>query len=467
VSALERNDMQGLLLSAYGHLPWSANVVLRIDAAARARGWLGSLAGSVTSALGKHRTRGTNVALTYCGLRALGLGGAAGFPLAFVDGMASARRARLLGDCGASAPGAWSWGSDPDSVHVLLMLFADEETGLAAALAEHRAAFAANGLHEIVTLATRRHRDGKEHFGFSDGIAQPAIRGERSSEPARRRTNPDNDVAAGEFVLGYRNEYGRLPDTPAVDAAADPGAVLAGAGGGTHDLGRNGSYLVFRQIEQDVAAFWRFLDDRTRGSEGSDSAARERLAAKFLGRWPSGAPLVQAPLADDPQLAAANDFGFAADRRGLSCPVGAHIRRANPRDGFADEAPRQSVRRSNRHRLLRRGRPYGPRIANVLEDDGASRGLAFICLNSDIERQFEFVQQTWINNVTFCGLANEVDPLVGAQNGSGFYTIADDPLRARVKGIPRFVTTKGGAYFFLPGLRALRFLASLEPVAAG
>ena len=220
---------------------------------------------------------------------------------------------------------------------------------------------------------------------------------------------------------------------------------------------------MLRQLEQNVAKFWRFIDGAARAAGGDDGRGREWLAAKFLGRWPSGAPLVKASLADDPQLAADNDFGFAADRDGLQCPVGAHIRRANPRDGFAHNDPQQSLRRSNRHRILRRGRPYGTRIADPLVDDGEARGLVFICLNSDIERQFEFVQQTWLNNTTFCGLSNEVDPLVGSASNDGIMTVPQDPVRLRVKGIERFVTTRGGA-FFLPGLRALRYLAALDAV---
>ncbi len=450
MSQLERADIQGMLLSAYGHLPWSANVLLRIDDAARARSWLSGLAGTITPATGKHHRGGTNLALTYAGLGKLGGNAPQGaFGPAFIDGMASARRARILNDSGASAPECWQWGAGPNAVDLLLMVFAPRHDALDAALGEHRAAFESGGLREIATLAAQRHSDGKEHFGFSDGIAQPAIRGEDRSEPGRRRTNSSNDVAAGEFILGYTNEYGVASDVPQL-----PGAP---------DFGRNGSYLVVRQLEQDVAKFWRFVDAATGGNGGADARAREQLAAKFLGRWPSGAPLVKAPLGDDPQLGGDNDFGFAADRDGLLCPVGAHIRRANPRDGFAHDDPQQSVRRSNRHRILRRGRPYGTRIADPLVGDGEARGLVFICLNSDIERQFEFVQQTWLNNTTFCGLTNEVDPLVGSASDNGVMTIPRDPVRERVKGIERFVTTRGGAYFFLPGLRALRYLAQLEP----
>jgi Dyp-type peroxidase family len=464
-SKLERDEIQGMLLSAYGHLPWSVNVLLRIDDAERARAWLASLVPAITLACGKHDRRGTNVAVAHCGLMKLGLQAPPhAFPVAFVDGMASPRRAQILGDTGSSAPAEWLWGSETNPVDLLLMLFAHTEEALAALLADHRAAFEPSGLSEVAALFGRRHSDGKEHFGFTDGVAQPAIRGEQSSEPARRRTDHTNDVAAGEFILGYVNEYGIASETPKVSAAADPRDVL-GSGAEMRDFGRNGSYLVLRQLEQDVASFWSFLDDATRGPNGSDALARERLAAKLVGRWPSGAPLAHAPNDDEPRLANHNHFGFASDPHGLRCPIGSHIRRANPRDGFANNRPEQSVRRSNRHRILRRGRPYGPKIENVLVKDNESRGLIFICLNSDIERQFEFIQQTWLNNTTFCGLNNEVDPFVGAQSGDARMTIPKEPVRTRLKGIPRFVTTKGGGYFFLPGLRALRYLAGLTSTA--
>ena len=468
MSELERHDIQGMLLSAYGHLPWSANVLLRIDDATKARAWLGSIVPSITPATGKHHERSTNLALAYSGFAKLGLAAVApaqAFPVAFVEGMASERRANILGDTGSSAPANWAWGNDSSAVDVLLLLFAHERKALEAAVATQRGGFAAAGLSEVATLWGQRHSDGKEHFGFSDGIAQPAIGGERTSEPRRHRTSGANDVAPGEFVLGYRNEYGLPSESPTIDATLDPQGVLPAGPGSARDIGRNGSYLVLRQLEQDVAKFWRYVDTATREQQGSDPIARERLAAKFIGRWPSGAPLVKAPDTDDRSYANDNDFDFARDREGLRCPIGSHIRRANPRDGFVSDRPSDSVRRSNRHRILRRGRSYGPRLEDVLVDDGRSRGLHFICLNSDIERQFEFVHQTWLNNVTFSGLANEVDPLVGTQPGGGLMTIQKRPVRTRLKGLERFVTTRGGAYFFLPGLRALRFVAAFEPGA--
>src|SRR5690606_31944252 len=140
-----------------------------------------------------------------------------------------------------------------------------------------------------------------EHFGFNDGIAQPFLEG------LSRKGPPDNTIPAGEVVLGYENAYGKLPNTPKLPQERDPSGTLPriqGEDGSVQaDLGRNGSYLVFRQLSQDVRAFWRFVDEATRMGDGvSDSAARTRMAAKMVGRWPSGAPLTLCPAGDDPEF---------------------------------------------------------------------------------------------------------------------------------------------------------------------
>jgi len=255
-----------------------------------------------------------------------------------------------------------------------------------------------------------------------------------------------------------------------VAPSEDPGSILPRdpAGSGQADLGRNGSYLVLRQLEQDVVGFWRFLGDATHGAGGAaGSGARLALAAKMVGRWPSGAPLVLAPDADDPSLGGANDFGyFAEDRRGTRCPIGAHIRRANPRDSLDPRPGSQaSIDVGKRHRILRRGREYGPPISNEQleagDDGGLERGLYFLCLNANLARQFEFIQHTWVNNAKFSGLYDDPDPLVGARNGGrDTFTVQAEPVRSRVRGLPQFVTVKGGAYFFLPGIRAIRYLTT-------
>jgi len=204
------------------------------------------------------------------------------------------------------------------------------------------------------------------------------------------------------------------------------------------------------------------MESRTQNPDGSKNRERATwLAAKCFGRWPSGAPLVLAPDRDAPGLGADdrrnNDFTFAAtDPDGLACPIGSHVRRANPRDTLHDD-PSRSLRVVNRHRIIRRGRPYEESAGN---GGSPRRGLVFIAINVDLQRQFEFIQQTWINSPKFTSLYEDKDPIAGDNDGRGIFSIQQRPARRRIAGLPRFVTVRGGAYFFLPGVRALRALAA-------
>ena len=488
---LEVGDIQGIALYSYSNLTCAAYVLLRIEDPSAAHAWLTRLAEQeqVTTADGP-RSPSLNLALTYSGLQRLGLDAAtlATFSHAFRDGMASERRSRILGDTGASSPAEWRWGNAANEVDVLQMIFAEDQGPLEAEIERRRDERArAGGLREVVTLVAGRQPDTKEHFGFVDGVGQPVIEGTDAEPRQRERTGHATPLKPGEFLLGYVDTYGKPSPSPTLDAAQDPRGHLpaapdGGPAGTRRDLGRNGSYLVFRQMAQDVAAFWRFLDAATRRPDGtSDVEAQVQLGAKMVGRWPSGAPLVKAPLADPhngvPQLTPDNAFEYAdRDPHGFACPIGSHIRRANPRDALGPD-PTTALASARRHRLMRRGRSYGDRLDDRYVDDGAERGLHFICLNSDIERQFEFVQQTWIDNPVFGGLYDERDPLIGQRgtpDGRGgedgrdaIMTIQADPLRRRVHGLGQFVTVVGGAYFFLPGIRALRFLGSIgAPEAA-
>ena len=279
-----------------------------------------------------------------------------------------------------------------------------------------------------------------------------------------------NTVPAGEFILGYPNGYGLYTDRPVLPASA-PGAGLLPrdpAGSGGADLGRNGTYVILRQLHQDVIGFWHYLESVTRNPDGTVNVpAKVHLGARLVGRWPGGAPLVLSPDGDDPALSSATDFGYhATDPEGLRCPFGAHVRRSNPRDSLdPDPGSQASIDVGNRHRLLRRGREYGP-VATTEDlargvDDGVERGLYFVCLSANIARQFEFVQHTWLNNPKFDGLYQDPDPLVAPHDGTDCFTIPRKPVRARLTGLPQFVTVEGGAYFFLPGLNAIRYLASV------
>ncbi|MFL6208912.1 MAG: Dyp-type peroxidase [Pyrinomonadaceae bacterium] len=469
MAELERQDIQGLVMSGYAHLSCVCYLLLRVADAAGARRWLAQLAAEVTTAEGKQEGTSLNVAFTHRGLARLGFTSEtlATFSRPFREGMATPHRSRILGDADDNAPDQWDWGgAEAKDADMLLLLFAADETTLDALRARQRANFTPSGVVEFLALEAGRQPDSHEHFGFADGMGQPALAGSPQAAKAAAR----NLVNDGEVLLGHSNAYGKPADSPQVPAASDPQHLLpdappladiANSAPAMRDLGHNGTYLVFRQLAQHVADFYHYLDEATRRLDGQlDQAACGRLAAKFVGRWPNGAPLTLSPASDDPALSDADDFGYNdTDARGFACPIGSHIRRANPRDSLGPD-PQTALTSANRHRILRRGRSYGHRAADPRVDDGIARGLHFICLNSDIERQFEFVQQTWINNPVFGGLNGEVDPLIGhLDKGDEIMTVQADPLRTRVHDLRRFITVKGGAYFFLPGIKALRHIA--------
>lgn len=279
-----------------------------------------------------------------------------------------------------------------------------------------------------------RSSDGHEAFGYRDNISQPPVEG--SGIP---RSNTDEEpIKAGEFILGYPNEAGQIPLQPAPD-----------------ELGRNGTYLVLRKLHQRVDVFEAYL------REHAGDMGEELLAAKIMGRWRSGAPLALAPDHDNPGIGADpalnNTFGFnsADDERGFKCPLGSHIRRMNPRDSDIFGNPR-------RHRLIRREASYGPSETGDGNGADAERGMMFGAVCASIRGQFEFVQEEWVNSGIFIGRRGERDPLVGANDGSGPFTIPDRPIRQRVQDLPSFVVTRGGEYFFMPSFTALRWLAGLS-----
>jgi Dyp-type peroxidase family len=375
------------------------------------------------------------VALSYHGLKALGVPEASldSFSPAFRQGMAA--RADELGDLAENAPEHWEKPLGTSDFHLAIAATASDQPRLERVL--ERASEAHRelpGVHVIFRQDCAQLPSRREHFGYTDGIGQPAIEGSGLTG-----SNPQEaPIKAGEFVLGYRDEAGRLPPMPKPDV-----------------LGRNGSYVAFRKLYQDVAAFRRYL-----AAHSTSAADEERLAAKMVGRWRSGAPLARAPDRDDPDLAADpernNDFlYYDDDPKGFKTPPGAHIRRVNPRDEFKHEAVRV-----NRHRVLRRGNSYGPPLPEGrLEDDGVERGIVFIFVGADLERQFEFVQSEWINQGTFIGAPDEKDALTGVNDGTGRLTIPKQPIRQRIGELPQFVVNRGGEYLFAPGLRALEWLA--------
>jgi Dyp-type peroxidase family len=371
-----------------------------------------------------------------------------------------------LGDVGDSAPEHWLWGGPNNpAIHAALFIYARTSAQLEEAYACALQQFQHYNITALHRLDTTELTD-REHFGFRDGVSQPMVPG------LPKRDLPINTVPAGEFFLGYPNAYGKMPESPGMNAERKRKFETRAP---QQDLGRNGSYVVFRQLEQDVARFWRFML-----GHAADEASAIRLASKMVGRWPSGAPLTLSPHQDNPAMGEANSFGYvASDAEGMACPFGAHIRRTNPRDALEETKPKLAADIVNRHRILRRGRSYGPPLVPSLNphemiealkadqtqtDAGEKRGLMFICLNANIQRQFEFIQHTWCNNPKFETLYDEVDAISGAHthDGNNYFTVPCAPIRERVTDVPRFVRVRGGAYFFMPGMAALNILASKQ-----
>jgi deferrochelatase/peroxidase EfeB len=492
---IDFTDIQGLVRFGHGRLKAAAFLLLEVADAAAARAWL--LTAPVTTAeyLETPPRSALQVALSASGLRALGVEPeiVAGFPQPFLAGMAGeASRSRRLGDIGPNDPANWQWGrSEP---HLLVMLYALEGELDALESAVLGADFE-RGFTVVRRLPTSTLR-GREPFGFVDGISEPKIDWDESFTTAlHSRLDYANLLAPGEVVLGYANEYQEVTPRPLVERDVSGAELLPEArdAAGRRDLGINGSFLVLRQLHQDVRGFWRFVD----AAAGHDPEKREALATAMVGRRRDGTPLIR----DERRIPggrAGNDFTFDDDVDGRVCPIGAHIRRANPRTG--DHPPgvrgfwawllstlgfrrredglqgRHDLVASTRfHRLVRRGREYGSvlPIEAALEsgpDEAAAneeRGLHFICLCANLMRQFEFVQNAWIASARFDGLRGETDPLLGNREPlaggirtDGFTRPQVSGVTERVEGLPVFVTVKGGAYFFLPGIRALRFIAS-------
>lgn len=438
---LELDDIQAGALFERPSPYVGVYLMLRIDDPADGRELVRRLRRIVNSAhLAPGMSAGTSitVAFTYPGLVALGVPPESldSFAPEFREGMAA--RAAILGDTGDSGPDNWEKPLGTGQVHVAIAALSPDRTVLAATAEKAwRAKEELPGIELIWRQECYQLPTGRTSFGFKDGIGQPSIEGSGRA-PSNSRERP---IKAGEILLGYPDETNELPPMPIPEI-----------------LGRNGTYVVFRKLHTRVAAYRQYL-----GTRAMNRADEALLGAKMVGRWQSGAPLALSPTGDDPDLGQDarrhNDFGYADDPRGLRCPVGAHARRANPRDGFDDDGG-VNVRR---HRMIRRGTSYGPMLPeDVLEDDGVDRGIIFVFAGAHLRRQFEFVKTQWLNDGIFIGAPAEKDPLVGPNDGSGSFTIPQRPVRRRLQGLPPFVVTRGGEYLFAPGLRAMKWLAELQ-----
>jgi len=466
---LELSDIQGYIIRGYKHMMYSRYAILNITDPVLARKFIKAHAAEITNVTHHAKENCLNMAFTSTGLLALGLkqSNLDNFMREFREGMTTEHRRRLLGDFDSSAPENWRWGGpNNDAVHILLMVFGkDKETALAYYDSLQKE-FAASGLKEVIQLDGQTLPMNKEHFGFRDGISQPVIKGSG-------RTGPDNDcINAGEFLMGYKNEYNVYPDTPVL--AEEQGEVFMlpfdAGGSGKKDLGRNGSYMVMRQLQQDVEGYWNFMNEKTKNEDGSVNEAESvKLAAKMMGRWPSGAPVVKYPDKDPGGISDDDNFMYAdIDKDGLKCPFGSHLRRTNPRDTFEDNGAKESLRLTKRHRIMRRARLYGEPIVSSPTNysPNGEVGLIFTCFNADISRQYEFIQYTWANYPKFKELYNDPDPICGmvenpAPGVEQNFTIQAEPVNKYVTGLKKFVFVKGGAYFFFPSLTVINYLATI------
>jgi Dyp-type peroxidase family len=436
---LEFDDIQHILLTRAPAMTGRYEFLSFRDAAA-GRAWLGTILGKVHSAKTMRESlaqdkRWVTVAFTCNGLRALGVDEAsiASFPEEFRQGMAA--RAEVLGDSGTNAPERWTDQTASPELHAITMLFARDAQERDRCVAEHaRLVAECAGVQVLSSLdleATPPFDYAHDHFGYRDRLSQPVIEGS-GDEPTPGSGAP---LKAGEFILGYPDESGPGPALPQPPV-----------------LARNGSYMAYRRLEEHVGRFRDFLRDNSKSVE-----EQELLAAKLMGRWRSGAPLTLAPEKDDPALGADpkrnNDFNYKhEDPQGYAVPLGSHMRRMNPRDTAVN---------MNRRRMIRRGATYGSHLPEGSPDDGTERGIAAFIICASLIRQFEFAQNVWMNDRNFHELGNEHDPICGTQDGTLEYKIPKRPIRRKITGLPAFTTLRGGAYFFLPGLKALRWLAAL------
>ena len=454
---LDLRDVQGNILRPYA-MNSARFLFTHFDDAAAGRRWLGELLPSITTAqplapdAAKHPT--LNLAFTSTGLAALGLPADRldTFPQEFRDGMEA--RAGELGDAGTNCPEHWEpWWKDRQ-VHAMVAVHAPSPEQVARHLGPVEAGMPGFGIrtvgqHDASRIVTP-DKQVKEHFGFTDGFGQPALDIEGYPRPARGQGTPDGNgawdpVALGEFILGQADEEGAVAGAPRPP-----------------ELATNGTYLVYRKLQQHVGEFRNYVAAQTARLNWPPG----KVAACLIGRWPDGSPLVRRPDGPDAAFGADedlnNDFLYLKDDPdGHRCPIGAHIRRANPRDALTLKRQRSARRLQSRHRMLRRSITYGLPLGDDEPDvDSDVRGLLFMACVADLRRQFEFVQSQWLNDGNTLHLGDDRDPLAGYHDKTGKMTIQGTPPRF-LPGIPEFVTTRGGEYFFKPGIAAMRWLAQL------
>ena len=435
---VDLDEIQATVLRPRPAPYFGTHVILRVNDAQAGRAFLRRLAPHIDSAAAwwSAVTPWLAVGISYAGLEALGLSQESlqSFPVAFREGMAA--RARHLGDEGVNDPKNWDQPYGKSDVHIGVSAFSDSAEDRRRILGIAREQIEDfSGVSVLAMQDFGAQPDDLNSLGYKDGIDQPAVEGS-GVDPLPGQGRP---IKAGEFILGYPGESGVSLPMPQPDI-----------------LGRNGTYVGFRKYQSRVGAFNRFLQ-----ANGSTDEERELLAAKLVGRWRSGAPLTLAPEVDNPAVGADpqrnNDFDYANDPRGRQVPFGCHIRRMNPRDTKLTRLTDVNI-----HRIIRRGTTYGPPYdPNALSeaDDEVPRGAIFLFISARAMATIEFLQQEWINDGNFIDAGNERDPIVGLQEEGATFTIPKEPVRRRLHSIQTFNVLRGGEYFFMPSLSALKWLA--------
>jgi Dyp-type peroxidase family len=439
------DEVQGNVLSGYGKQSCAWFLFAAVTEPVAARSWIGARlrTGEITTHGAWERDPkpdGTlNISFTYNGLIKLGVPALRiDHLVAFREGMAARRK--ILKDEGESSPDCWT--AALREHHALIVLTGRDRASLEAAKSKLEETLRSDGGLEIIEKRdAERLLDDAEHFGFRDGFSQPAIdgvprSGPRVGEGTLTPLRCWRRLALGEFVLGYRDEGGLFPPAP------------------LGPLGAEATFMVVRKLEQNVARFRSYTAERAKRL-GMDLGL---LRAKMVGRWPNGSPLARNPKwqgVSPRERRDVNRFHYSSDPNGYRCPVGAHVRRANPRDSIGFQG-----RMTERHRIIRRGIPYGPPLpAGSEQDDGVERGLMFVCYQSDIERQFEFIQARWLGDGNSLRLGADRDPLVSPGDELGEMVIPNRKGPGFLTEIPAFVTSKGGGYYLLPGVPGLQALA--------
>ncbi len=516
-SKLELADIQGNILTAYGRLgfPKARYLLLHVGDAAMGRAFVQAIHRRVTTALRwpSNRPRlmaipstvtrpdvAINIAFTFRGLLALGLPirTLRGMPDDFIDGMVA--RASILGDDVLdNTPDHWDqvWRPEQPSVHILLTLNAQADAsgepvaqleaitteilqliattssgkpGALTLLEGHRGP--STRWQELSALMQDHQPTPFEHFGFMDAIGDPIFSGQYPQgeeevlaigQGAVDGLGNWRPIATGEFLLGWADEAQEV-----AGAAMPP------------DFSRNGSFFSYRKLHQHVEAFDAWIDDsaaRFASAWRFDNIqdARHTLLAKMAGRWTDGVPLTAAPdiagwkafnaryaLGTAERARAFVEFRYGDDPQGTRCPMTSHMRRMNTRDSLDPRATDKPKNRmgsalNNRRRLLRRGLPYGTHDAA----DG-EHGIIMLCHCASLSRQFEFVQQQWLNFGLDFNAGNDSCPLVGNHSDGARFVIAAEPTSGNApfvaNNLPQFVSTRGGDYFFAPSMTALRMI---------